>query len=141
MEEAVRPEGPAQTCAVPMVKFVLDISKKILPTASIFIRLLVPETGGTVIISVPSLGVALAKTVGKVVPPSVDNKMFTVAQFTDPAFVPFTLQVTVVWLPALQVTLVFGVVTWKGPAVLVTVTTISVKAVWPTAIGAEELKT
>ena len=77
------------------------------------------------------MAVAVAKTVGKVLPPSVDNKIFTVAQFTDPALVPFTLQVTVAALPAPQVTAVFGAVTAKGPAVFVTVTTASVKAVWP----------
>ena len=57
--------------------------------------------------------------------------MFTVAQFTDPAFVPFTLQVTVCEVPPPQLTFVFGTVTAKGPAVLVTVITASVNAVCP----------
>jgi hypothetical protein len=102
-------------------------------------RLVVPGVEGTVTTSDPSLAVEAAKTVGKVFPPSVDNKIFTEAQFTEPAFVPFTFQVTVAELPAAHVTFVLGAVTWKGPAVLVTVTTTSVKEVWPTATGAAEL--
>jgi hypothetical protein len=69
-----------------------------------------------------------------VFPPSVDNKIFTAEQFTDPPFVPFTFQLTVAVLPALQVILELGDVTWKGPAVLVTVTTTSVKDVCPTEV-------
>ncbi len=115
--------------AEPIVKFVLEISKKILPTASTFIRLVVPVVEGRVTTSEPSLAVEEAKLVGNVFPPSVDNKIFTAAQFTDPPFVPFTFHVTVAEPPAFHVTFVLGAVTWNGPAVLVTVTTTSVKAV------------
>ena len=79
----------------------------------------------------PSFAVAAANTVGNVWPPSVDNKIFTEAQFTDPALVPFTLQVTVAVPPALQLIAVFGEVTANGPEVFVTVTTASVNAVCP----------
>ena len=115
-----------------MVKLVLEISKKIFPTAStLILQVLLNETG-TLISSEPSLGVAAAKTTGKLFPPSVDNKMFTLAQFTGAPVVPFTLQVTVAVLPASQVILVLGDVTWNGPELFVTVTTISVNAVCPT---------
>jgi hypothetical protein len=139
MADAVRPDGFPHAGGVPIVKLVLEISKKIFPTASIFIRLVVPWVAGTVTTCDPSFAVEAAKTVGNVFPPSVDNKIFTAEQFTDPPLVPFTFHVTVAEPPALHVTFVFGDVTWNGPAVLVTVTTTSVKAVWPTATGAVEL--
>ena len=72
---------------VPMVKFALEISKKILPIASILIRLVVPGVLGTVTCSEPSLAVEETNSV-KVCPPSVDNKIFTLAQFTEPPLVP-----------------------------------------------------
>ena len=112
-----------------MVKLVFEISKRMFPTASTFMRLVVPELDGTVTTSDPSLAVEEAKTVGKVFPPSVDNKMFTELQLTDPPLVLFTDQLTVAGLPPFHVTFVLGAVTWKGPAVFVTVTTTSVKAV------------
>src|SRR4030095_16877004 len=123
------PVGSPQAGAPPIVKFVLEISKKIFPTASTFTRQVEPGDAGTVISCDPSLAVAAANKVGNVAPPSVDNKIFTVAQFTEPPLVPFTFQVTVAVLPAFHVTAVFGAVIAKGPAVLVTVTTTSVKAV------------
>ena len=118
-----------------MVKLVLEISKKMFPTASTLMRLVVPGVDGTVTTSDPSLAVEEAKTVGKVFPPSVDNKMFTALQFTDPVLVLFTDHVTVAVLPAFHVTFVLGAVTWKGPAVFVTVIATSVNAVWPTDTG------
>ena len=135
MADDIKPVGSAHGGGVDIVKLVFEISKKIFPTASTFIRLVVPCTEGTVTTCEPSLGVADAKTVGNVFPPSVDNKMFTELQFTEPAFVPFTDHVTVAVLPAFQVTFVFGAVTWNGPAVLVTVTTTSVNVVCPTETG------
>ena len=57
--------------------------------------------------------------------------MISRTKLTGAAVVPFTLQVTVAVLPAAQVTAVLGAVTANGPDVLVTVTTASVKAVWP----------
>jgi hypothetical protein len=104
-------------------------------------RFVVPEMEGTLIVSVPSLVVAEANIVGNVCPPSVDNKMFTCWQLTEPVLVLFTFQVTVAVPPDGQVILVLGDDTVNGPAVLVTVTTTSVKAVCPTETGAEELKT
>ena len=44
---------------------------------SIIILQNVAETAGTVIVSVPSLAVDAAKTVGNVNPPSVDSEIFT----------------------------------------------------------------
>ncbi len=126
-----RPVGLPQAAGAPIVKLVLEISKKIFPTASTFIRLVVPVVFGTFITSVTSFAVAAANTVGNVCPPSVDNKIFTLWQFTDPPFVPFTLHVTVAVDPAFQVIFELGEVTAKGPAVFVTVTTASVNAVWP----------
>ena len=131
IDDVVNPVGFAQTGAAPIEKLTLDISKKIFPTDCTFTLQVVACVEGTAIISDPSFGVDVARIVGKVLPPSVDSKIFTAAQFTDPAFVPFTLQVTVAVLPAFQVTAVFGAVTAKGPEVLVTVTTASVKAVCP----------
>jgi hypothetical protein len=134
-EDAARPAGLPQATPAPIVKLELEISKKILPTASTFMRLVVPGVDGMVTTSEPSFAVDEANIVGKVFPPSVDNKMFTEAQLTEPPLVPLTLHVTVAGLPPAHVTFVLGAVTWNGPAVLVTVTTTSVKAVWPTAAG------
>jgi hypothetical protein len=50
----------------PIVKFVLEISKNIFPTASTFTRQVEPGDAGTVIICEPSLAVAAANTVGNV---------------------------------------------------------------------------
>src|SRR6188508_2759186 len=92
----VNPVGSPQTGGVPpIVKFVLEISKKIFPTASTFTRHNEPGDAGTVMTCEPSLGVAATNTVGNVNPPSVDNKIFTLAQFTEPVLVPFTFHVTV----------------------------------------------
>ena len=49
-----------------IVKFVFEISKKILPTASIFILAVVEALFGMVTDSEPSLGVLAINTVGKV---------------------------------------------------------------------------
>ena len=137
--DEANPVGSAQGGGVDIVKLVLEISKKIFPTASTFIRLVLPGVEGTVTTCEPSFAVEAARTVGKVFPPSVDNKIFTELQFTEPPLVPLTFHVTVAVLPPFHVTLVLGAVTWKGPAVFVTVTATSVKAVWPTATGAVEL--
>lgn len=108
-----------------MVKLASEISKKILPTASTLIRAVVVAPLGIVTDSVPSLVVLAAKTVGKVVPPSVDNEILTLAQLIGAPVVPFTDQVMVWAEPPAQDTLVLGEVTWKGPVVASTVTVIS----------------
>ena len=109
-----------------IVKFESEISKKMLPTASIFILAVVVATLGIVSASEPSLGVLAERTVGKVVPPSVDNDILTLAQLTGAPVVPATSHV-IVWVePPAHDTLVLGDVTWKGPEVLLTVTVISV---------------
>lgn len=131
IDDVANPVAVPQSGGSPIVKLVLEMSKKIFPTASTLIRHVLLKVEGTVITSEPSFGVAAANTSVKVFPPSVDNKIFTLAQFTEPAFVPFTLQVTVALVPASQVSAVFGEVTANGPEVLVTVTTASVNAVWP----------
>ena len=80
---------------------------------------------GTVIDCVPSLGVVARIVIGYVFPPSVDKRISTLAVFTPLAVVPATFQVTVCVEPAGQTTVVFGIVTLKGPAVAFTVTIIS----------------
>ena len=117
--------GAASVEAV-IVKFALEISKKILPTASTFTRAVVVGVFGITNASVESLGVLAANTVGNVWPPSVDKDIFTLAQFTGEAVVPATDHVIVLVEPPAQDTLVLGDVTWNGPEVLVTVTVISV---------------
>mgnify|MGYP001771087526 CR=1 FL=1 len=112
-----------------MVKLALEISKKILPTASTLMRAVVVAVFGMVTTSVPSFGVLAANTVGKVCPPSVDKEIFTLAQLMGAAVVPFTLQVMVCAEPPAQVTAVLGAVTAKGSAVSFTVTTMSVYCV------------
>ena len=47
-----------------MVKLVLEISKKMLPTASTFTRAVVVGLAGTVITSLPSLGVLAISVMG-----------------------------------------------------------------------------
>jgi hypothetical protein len=122
------------------VKLVLEISKKILPTASTLILAVVEGVLGMVTTSLPSLDV-LATNVEKLLPPSVEIEIFTLAQLTGAAVVFATAHVTV-WdeLPAHE-TAVLGAVTEKGPDVFETVTTISSKFVWPTLTGAVELNT
>ena len=124
MAVAFKPAGLPQDEPAVMVKLVFEISKKILPTASTFIRAVVVGVLGTVITSLPSLAV-LAISVLNVFPPSVEIEIFTLAQLTGAAVVLFTDQVTVcAELPAHD-TAVLGAVTAKGPDVFETVTTIS----------------
>ena len=88
--------------------------------------------------SLPSLGV-LATRVLKVLPPSVEMDIFTLAQLTGAAVVLATLHVMFCdELPAHD-TAVLGAVTANGPDVLVTVTVISANWVCPTDTGAVEL--
>ena len=109
-----------------IVKFVFEMSKKILPTASTFILAVVDGVFGITNASVPSLGVLATNTVGKVCPPSVERDIFTLAQLTGVAVVLATLHVMVcVEFPA-QETAVLGADTAKGPEAALTVTTISV---------------
>ena len=115
-----------------IVKFVLEMSKKILPTASTFILAVVVVPTGIVTASEPSLAVLATNTVGNVFPPSVDMDIFTFAQLTAPALVLATFHVTVCDEPPAQETFVLGEVTENGPEVFVTVTTMSSNCVWPT---------
>ena len=62
------------------------------------ILLVVPAVFGIVTACVPSFGVA-ANNVDHVVPPSVEIKISTLAQFTPLAVVPATFQVTVCEVP------------------------------------------
>ena len=78
-----------------IVKLALEISKKILPTASTFILAVVLAPTGIVKASEPSFAVLAAKTVGNVFPPSVDNDILTFAQLTGAAVVLATFHVTV----------------------------------------------
>ncbi len=132
--EEFNPEGVPQPAPDVIVKLVLEISKKILPTASTFILAVVVGVLGMVTAWLPSLGV-LASSVVNVVPPLVEMEIITLAQLTGAAVVLFTDQVMVcVEFPAHD-TAVLGAVTAKGPEVLETVTTISSNCVCPTEEG------
>jgi hypothetical protein len=72
-----------------------EILKKILPMASTFIRAVELGVPGMVTVSDPSLRVLLARIIGKVVPPSVERLILTLAQLTGALFVLATVQVTV----------------------------------------------
>jgi len=109
-----------------IVKFVSEISKKMLPTASTFIRAVVVGVLGMVSDSVPSLAVLAERTVGNVVPPSVEREILTFAVLTGGSVVLVTFQVIVWDEPPAHDTFVLGAVTLNGPAVFVTVTTMSV---------------
>src|SRR5262245_34307779 len=109
------------------------MSKKILPTASTLIRAVVVALFGTVMVSEPSLGVLAAMVIGKVLPPSVDREIFTLAALIGDAEVLATFQVTDCDDPPCQLTAVFGCVTAKGPAVETTLTCIAALAVPPPA--------
>jgi hypothetical protein len=58
------------------------MSKKIFPIASIFTRAVWVGVLGIRMLSDPSLGVLAERTVGKVVPPSVEREILTFAAFT-----------------------------------------------------------
>ena len=77
-----------------MLKSVFEISKKMLPTASIFIRPVVVSMSGIRTDSEPSLAVLAARTVGKVFPPSVEREILTLAALIGAAVVPLTSHVT-----------------------------------------------
>ena len=81
--------------AAVIVKFVSEISKKILPTASTFIRAVDVGVLGIKTDSEPSLAVLAARTVGNVLPPSVEREILTFAALTGAAVVLATFQVTV----------------------------------------------
>ena len=104
------------------VKFVLEISKKILPTASTLMRAVDVGVFGIVTLWLPSLAVLAARTVGNVLPPSVEKEIFTFAALTGAAVVLATFQVTVCAEFPTKETLVFGDVTANGPLPASTVT-------------------
>ena len=114
--------GVGVTVGALIVKFVSEISKKILPTPSTFIRAVVVCMFGITTDSEPSLAVLAARTVGKVLPPSVEREILTFAALTGAAVVLLTFQVTVKLFSAGILTPVLGAVTAKGPAPLVTIT-------------------
>ena len=98
------------------MKFVSEISKKILPTASTFIRAVVVGMLGIKTDSAPSLGVLARRMVGNVLPPSVEREILTFAALTGAAVVLATFQVTLRLVSAGTVTAVLGAVTANGPA-------------------------
>src|SRR5690606_22157528 len=83
------------TVAAVILKLAFDISKKIFPTASIFILAVVVVTLGIVTNSEPSLGVLAVITVGYVNPPSVESEILTLVALIGAALVPATSQVIV----------------------------------------------
>ena len=123
--DVASPVGALQPVPAVIVKFVFDMSKKILSAASTFILAVVVAVFGMVSTSDPSLGVVAANTVGKVCPPSVDKEIFTSAQLTGVAVVLATAQVMFCdELPAHE-RAVLGDETAKGPDAELTVTTMS----------------
>jgi hypothetical protein len=68
-----------------IVKFESEISKNTFPTASTFIRPVAVEMLGISRDSEPSFAVLADSTVGKVLPPSVDNVIFTLPQLIGEA--------------------------------------------------------
>src|SRR3954462_12976533 len=107
-----------------MVIFASEMSKKIFPTDITSILAFVVFTFGIVTWAEPVLGVVASNTVGKLSPPFVDSRIFTLAQFTGAPLLRATFQVIVLLLPALIVTGLLPNVTLNGPDVLSTVTTI-----------------
>ena len=87
--------GVGLGCPVTIAKSTSEMSKKIFPIASIFTRAVWVGVLGIRMLSDPSLGVLAERTVGKVVPPSVEREILTFAAFTGAPFVPATFQVTV----------------------------------------------
>ena len=78
-----------------ILKFVSEISKKMLPTASTLTRAVEVVRLGSGTDSEPSLGVLAASTVGNVVPPSVESEILTIAALTGTPALLATFQVTV----------------------------------------------
>lgn len=111
MEEAVSPVGVPHEDPAVMVKLALEISKKILLTASILMRAVEVGVLGIKTACDPSFGVLDTSTVGKVCPPSVLNEIFTLAQLTGVAVVLATFHVMFCVLPPVQDIAVFGAVT------------------------------
>src|SRR5688572_2989445 len=102
-----------------------------LPTASTRTRAWVVATLAIVTDSDPSLGVLAARTVGNVLPPSMDSRIRTLAVLTGAALVLATFQVMVAGPPPATVMLVFGDVTENGPAEVVDVTRVEAVAIAP----------
>ncbi|HWP42343.1 MAG TPA: hypothetical protein VNO14_03840 [Blastocatellia bacterium] len=65
-----------------MEKLEFEMSKKMLPSASTFMRAEEVTALGTMKVCDPSLGVEAAIVIGKVSPPSVESETFTEEQFT-----------------------------------------------------------
>jgi hypothetical protein len=107
------------------VKFVFERSKKMLSTASTFIRAVVVGAFGIVTFSEPSFGVLAASTCGYVRPPSVDMLIFTFAVLVGGMSVLALFHVTVCTEPGGQKTSVFGEVTRNGPAFVASVSVTS----------------
>ncbi len=78
-----------------IVKLTSETSKKIFPAPCTLIRAVVVGVLGMVTVSVPSLAVDAARTVGKVLPPSVESEITTLAALTGAAVVFATFQVIV----------------------------------------------
>lgn len=119
-----------------IAKLTFETSKKLFPVQATFTcAWLVLVSGGTVVESLPSFGVAAASVLGKVLPPSVERRMSTFARLTGAAVVPATFQVTAWVEPEVQATAVFGVVTAKKPAAASTVTVVVAELTPPLSLA------
>jgi len=88
-------EGVGVTPAGNNPKLVLEMSKNMLPTASILMRQVALVIFGMVTLSLPSFGTLAAKIVENVLPPSDENEILTFAAFTGALLVFATSHVTV----------------------------------------------
>src|SRR5262245_16015232 len=114
-----------------MVKLTFEMSKKTFPTQETRMRAWVVGVVGIVKVSEPSLAVEPVRDVEKLLPPSVDRSIATLAQEMGATLVPATFQVTVCALLPVQLTAVLGWVTTNGPAVAFTVTVVEAQLTPP----------
>src|SRR5687767_4173227 len=99
----------------PMSVILPEIWKKILPLQATFTRPLLVPNIGAVIVSVPSLGVLARNVLAKLLPSSLEKRMFTLAQLTGADVVLATFQLTVCRVADVQVVPVKGAVILNGP--------------------------
>src|SRR6266850_1212374 len=112
-----------------MEKLPCEMSKKILSPASTLMRAIEVEIFGKRTTAIPLFGTFVARTIGKVEPPSVESRMLTLAALIGGLLVPATSQVTQRY-PA-QEAAAAGAVMRKGPAAPMTVTCIVALATPP----------
>ena len=104
------------------LKLVFETSKKMFPAPSTLIRAVDVAELGTVTVCEPSFGTLLTSVIGNVFPPSLENRMLTLAVLMPFPVVPATFHVTVCEVPPAHETDVLGLVTVNADPVLTIVT-------------------